>query len=97
MPHGCENAPQPGAFTLGYILATNVAPIKTFDPSPATGQPIELREGRYGPYVTDGDTNASVPKDVALDDVTHELAVRLLAERAAAGGGKRRRKSARRR
>ena len=62
---------------------TKVEPLKTFDPSPATGHPIELRDGRYGPYVTDGDTNASIPKDVEIEDVTHDLAVRLLAERAA--------------
>jgi DNA topoisomerase-1 len=77
----------------GRSRGARAAPIRTLDPSPATGKPIELREGRYGPYVTDGDTNASIPKDVALDDVTHELAVRLLSERAQAGGGKRRRKS----
>ncbi|MGH7544114.1 MAG: topoisomerase C-terminal repeat-containing protein, partial [Gemmatimonadota bacterium] len=66
-------------------------PLKTFEPSPATGNPIELRDGRYGPYVTDGETNASIPKDVPLEDVTHETAVRLLAERAARGPGGRRR------
>jgi DNA topoisomerase-1 len=70
-------------------------PLKTLDASPATGRPIELRDGRYGPYVSDGDTNASIPSDVELDDVTHDLAVRLLAERAARGPGKRGKKSAR--
>jgi DNA topoisomerase-1 len=63
-------------------------PIRTFDPSPVTGAPIELREGRYGPYVSDGQTNASIPKGVALDDVTFDLAVSLLAERAARGPAK---------
>ncbi|HKY61321.1 MAG TPA: type I DNA topoisomerase [Gemmatimonadota bacterium] len=58
-------------------------PLRTLEPSPETGMPIELRDGRYGPYVTDGETNASIPKDLSLDDVTHETAVRLLAERAA--------------
>jgi DNA topoisomerase-1 len=70
-------------------------PLKTLDASPATGRPIELRDGRYGPYVSDGDTNASIPSDVELDDVTHDLAVRLLAERAARGPGKRGKKSGR--
>ena len=65
-------------------------PLRTFEPSPVTGSPIELRDGRYGPYVTDGETNASIPKDVPLEDVTHETAVRLLAERAARGPGRRR-------
>ncbi|HJU86665.1 MAG TPA: type I DNA topoisomerase, partial [Gemmatimonadota bacterium] len=63
-------------------------PIRTFDPSPVTGAPIELREGRYGPYVSDGQTNASIPKGVGLDDVTFDMAVSLLAERAARGPAK---------
>ena len=63
-------------------------PIRTFDPSPVTGAPIELREGRYGPYVSDGQTNASIPKGVALDDVTFDMALSLLAERAARGPAK---------
>jgi DNA topoisomerase-1 len=63
-------------------------PIRMFDPSPVTGAPIELREGRYGPYVSDGQTNASIPKGVALDDVTFDMAVSLLAERGARGPAK---------
>ncbi|HUF90415.1 MAG TPA: type I DNA topoisomerase [Gemmatimonadota bacterium] len=69
-------------------------PLQTFDPSPATGKPIELRDGRYGPYVTDGYTNASLPKDVDVEDVTHDLAVELLAARAARGPRKSSRKKA---
>jgi DNA topoisomerase-1 len=53
-----------------------------------TGAPIELREGRYGPYVADGQTNASIPKGVSVDDVTFDMAVSLLAERAARGPAK---------
>ncbi|MGH7570267.1 MAG: type I DNA topoisomerase [Gemmatimonadota bacterium] len=64
-------------------------PLQTFDPSPATGNPIELYDGRYGPYVTDGETNASLPKDMTVEEVTHDLAVQLLAERAARGPGRR--------
>jgi DNA topoisomerase-1 len=43
--------------------------------------------------VTDGETNASIPKDVPLEDVTHETAVGLLAERAARGPAGRRGKA----
>jgi DNA topoisomerase-1 len=60
-----------------------VEPLKTFEPSPVTGKPIELRDGRYGPYVTDGQTNASIPRDVGIENVTHDLAVHLLVDRAA--------------
>jgi DNA topoisomerase-1 len=61
-------------------------PIKVFEqPSPVTKQPIKLLAGRYGAYVTDGETNASLPKDITQDTVTFDDAVRLLGERAAKG------------
>jgi DNA topoisomerase-1 len=53
-----------------------------------TGKPIELRDGRYGLYVTDGETNASLPKDASGDTLTFEQAVSLLEARAAAGPSK---------
>jgi DNA topoisomerase-1 len=68
-------------------------PLKTFDPSPATGKAIELRDGRYGLYVTDGQTNASLPKDTSGDDLTFEQAVALLEARAAAGPSKKKGKA----
>jgi DNA topoisomerase I len=67
-------------------------PLKTFDKSPVTDKPIQLLDGRYGAYVTDGVTNASLPRDVSPESLTHQQAVDLLAERAArvaAGGGRR--------
>jgi len=60
-------------------------PIKTFDASPVTGEPVRLLEGRYGPYVTDGTTNASLPRGASPDEVTFDQAVewlRIRAERA---------------
>ncbi|MFN9348148.1 MAG: type I DNA topoisomerase [Planctomycetota bacterium] len=68
-------------------------PLKTFDPSPATGKAIELRDGRYGLYVTDGQTNASLPKDISGEDLTFEQAVALLEARAAAGPSKKKGKA----
>jgi DNA topoisomerase-1 len=60
-------------------------PLKTFEASPITSQPIKLLEGKYGNYVTDGNTNATLPKDVAPDALTFQQALDLLAERAARG------------
>ena len=53
-----------------------------------TGEPIKLLDGRYGPYVTDGTTNASIPKSTQLEEVDFKFAVDLLAERAAKGPAK---------
>lgn len=60
-------------------------PIKLFEASPITGNPVKLLEGRFGPYVTDGTTNASLPKAADPASFTFESALELLAERAARG------------
>jgi DNA topoisomerase-1 len=71
-------------------------PIKVFDPSPATKQPIKLLSGRYGAYVTDGETNATLPRDMTPENLTFDDAVRLLAERAAKGPPVKKRRFAKR-
>jgi DNA topoisomerase-1 len=53
---------------------------------PVSGSAVRLLEGRYGPYVTDGTTNASLPKDQTVDAVTLEGAVLLLQAREGAQG-----------
>jgi DNA topoisomerase-1 len=61
---------------------------------PQDGQPVQLLDGRYGPYVKHGKLNASLPKGVSPDDITLDQAMELLAARAARGpsprGGRRR-------
>jgi DNA topoisomerase-1 len=64
-------------------------PIKVFDASPVTGQPVRLFEGRYGPYVPDGRTNASLPRGSSLEEITFQHALGLLKARAAKGPAKR--------
>lgn len=61
--------------------------LQSFENSPVTGQPVKLLSGRYGLYVTDGVTNASLPKGATAEELTLPIALQLLADRAAAGGG----------
>jgi DNA topoisomerase I len=77
---------QPKAQRRGF--GAKKEPLKVFDPSPVTKSPVQLLDGRYGQYVTDGVTNASVPKNTAPEEVTFEFALKLLADRAAAGPSK---------
>ena len=63
-------------------------PIRIVGPHPEDQAPVELYEGRYGPYVKHAGVNATVPRDLKPDELTLDQAVALLAERAAKGGGK---------
>ncbi len=67
------------------------APLRELGEDPATGKPIVVKEGRFGPYVTDGETNASLRKGDEVESITVQRAAELLAERrekVAAGGGR---------
>ncbi|MCU1492154.1 MAG: topoisomerase, partial [Acidimicrobiaceae bacterium] len=61
------------------------APLKEVGVDPASGQPIVLREGRFGPYVTDGTVNASLRKSDDPEQLSLERAAELLADKRAAG------------
>jgi DNA topoisomerase-1 len=56
-------------------------PLRTLGNDPASGQPVAVKEGRFGPYVTDGTANASLRKGDTVEDITLERAAELLAER----------------
>jgi DNA topoisomerase-1 len=60
-------------------------PLKTLGAHPRTEAEIRLMEGRFGAYVTDGTTNATLPKSLAPDQLTLEEAAQLIDERAAKG------------
>ena len=65
------------------------APLRTLGAHPESGKPIDVFEGRYGPYVKHVKTNATIPKDMDKDEITLEQAVELVNAKAAKGGGKR--------
>jgi DNA topoisomerase I len=62
------------------------APLKELGTDPSSSKPIVLRDGRFGPYVTDGETNASLRRGDTPDGLTLERAVELLSERRAKSG-----------
>ncbi|MCL4422427.1 MAG: type I DNA topoisomerase [Actinobacteria bacterium] len=60
-------------------------PLKELGPDPDTGAPMVVKEGRFGPYVTDGTTNASLRRGDSIEALSPQRAAELLAERRAAG------------
>jgi DNA topoisomerase-1 len=60
-------------------------PLRELGADPDSGKPLVVKDGRFGPYVTDGETNASLRKGDMVETLTLERASELLAERRAAG------------
>ena len=65
--------------------AAAAAPLKEFGPDPVSAKPVVLKSGRFGPYVTDGETNATLRRDDDPATVAPERAFELLAEKRAKG------------
>ncbi|MDP9397453.1 MAG: type I DNA topoisomerase [Actinomycetota bacterium] len=64
------------------------APLRELGVDPVTATPVVVKEGRFGPYVTDGTTNATLRKDDSIEELTLDRAAELLAEKRARGGTK---------
>jgi DNA topoisomerase-1 len=60
-------------------------PLRVFDVSPVTEKPIQVLSGFYGTYVTDGTTNATLPKGTIIEDLTFDEVLTMLADKAARG------------
>ncbi|OHU78608.1 type I DNA topoisomerase [Mycobacteroides chelonae] len=69
--------------------AASAAPLRELGADSATGKPMVIKDGRFGPYVTDGETNASLRKGDDVLSITDERASELLADRRARGPVKR--------
>ena len=52
--------------------------LSTLGVHPETGEELALKEGRYGPYITDGKVNASLPRSLSQESLTLEDAVELI-------------------
>ncbi|WP_256863375.1 type I DNA topoisomerase [Microbispora sp. GKU 823] len=70
---------QPKARGRGRAAAA--PPLRELGEDPNSKKPVVVKEGRFGPYVTDGETNASLRKGDTVEDITLERAAELLAER----------------
>ena len=57
-----------------------------------TGESLILKDGRYGPYITDGKVNASLPREIDVDKLTLDEAIELINKKRAAPPRKKRRK-----
>ena len=79
-----------------YGRARTKPPLRELGTDPHSDRTILLKDGQYGPYVTDGETNASLRRGDSVEEISDERAAELLAERRAKGPAKkkpRRRKS----
>src|SRR3546814_6197965 len=63
-------------------------PLKQLGNDPVSEKPVVVKDGRFGPYVTDGETNASLRKGDTIENVTIERAAELLQIRRDAGPAK---------
>ena len=68
--------------------------LKEFEADPESGKPIRVKDGRFGAYVTDGTTNATIPRGETVEEIDFERAVQLLADKRAKGPAKPRAKPA---
>ncbi len=65
--------------------AAAAPPLRELGDDPVSNKPMVIREGRFGPYVTDGETNASLRKGDSIEEITAARASELLADRRARG------------
>lgn len=68
--------------------AAAAPPLRELGNDPVSGKPMVIKDGRFGPYVTDGETNASLRKGDAIEEISDERAAELLADRRARGPAK---------
>jgi DNA topoisomerase-1 len=79
----------PGALELyaqpKYGARRASSALKEFEADPESGKPIRIKDGRFGAYVTDGVTNATIPRGETVEEIDFDRAVQLLADKRAKG------------
>jgi DNA topoisomerase-1 len=75
-------------------LAAARPPLKELGTDPVSEKPVVVKDGRFGPYVTDGETNATLRSGDSVEDITPERGYELLAEKRAKGPAKKTAKKA---
>jgi DNA topoisomerase-1 len=83
--------------TRGRRTSAAAPPLRELGEDPASGKPMVIKDGRFGPYVTDGETNASLRKGDEVATLTVQRAAELLADRRAAPPSTRRKSTTTRR
>jgi DNA topoisomerase-1 len=76
--------------TRGRGRGAATPPLRELGEDPASGKPMVIKDGRFGPYVTDGETNASLRKEDEVATITVQRAAELLADRRLAAPAARR-------
>jgi DNA topoisomerase-1 len=77
----------------GSTRSKTKEPLRALGEHPADGEPVNIYDGPYGPYVKHGKTNASIPDEMPVEEVTLDAAVQLLSAKASTGKGKGRKSS----
>ena len=96
----CKTPPQYSPLTIELEISLELIAKRTSGPQelrslgdhPKTGEMLTLKDGRYGPYITDGKVNASMPSDLEVETITLEEAVNLIDKKRVAPPKKKRAK-----
>ena len=88
---------QPKVYRRGGAARAATGPLREFGPDPVSERPVVAKDGRFGVYVTDGETNASIGKGDRIEAMSPERAFELLAirrDQVGAKGGPTKKKAA---
>jgi DNA topoisomerase-1 len=79
--------------TFGRQRAAAKPPLRELGVDPAVDKPVVIKDGRFGPYITDGEFNVTVPRSETVEEITVERAFELLADKRAAGPAPKKKKA----